>query len=168
MNCRLPVILPPAPDELLSSWISRHAAFYGVTPIAMLRHCRSEAASLRAVDLCLTTDQSRRLAKMFSTDSRTVRRMTFERATRPMHRLIAKGPIQSCARCTPSTHGPVPIRRSRLQGWRITCPTWAMRSAMEPARNTAKPWNLIAMPPFRAKNCCTTKPNAASRLGVRR
>jgi len=39
-----------------------------------------------------------------------------------MRRLIAKGPMQSCTRCTPSTPGPVPNRRSQLQGWRITCP----------------------------------------------
>jgi hypothetical protein len=74
------------------------------------------------VDLCLTIDQSRRIANMFRADSKTMRRMNFEGATKPMHRFIAKGPIQSCARCTPSTHGPVPIRRSQLQGWRITCP----------------------------------------------
>jgi hypothetical protein len=28
---QLPVVLPPVPDELLSSWIARHAAFYGVS-----------------------------------------------------------------------------------------------------------------------------------------
>lgn len=36
---RLPVILPPYADELLSSWISRHATFYAVPPLVMLRHC---------------------------------------------------------------------------------------------------------------------------------
>ena len=40
---RLPVILPPHPDELLSSWISRHATFYAVPPLVMLRHCLPEA-----------------------------------------------------------------------------------------------------------------------------
>ncbi|WP_127113801.1 TniQ family protein [Shimia sediminis] len=122
MNSKLPVTLPSAPDELLSSWISRHAAFYGVTPQTMFTHCLPEAASLRSVDLCLTIDQSRRIADTFSTESRTVRAMTFEKATKPMQRFIAKAPIQSCARCTASTHGPVSIRRSQLQGWRITCP----------------------------------------------
>lgn len=122
MNARLPVTLPPAPDELLSSWISRHAAFYGVTPQTMLHHCLPEAASLRVVDLHLSNDQSRRIAKMFSMDAKTVQGMTFEKATKHVHRFIAKGPIQSCARCTQSTHGPVPIRRSQMHGWRITCP----------------------------------------------
>lgn len=122
MNARLPVILPPAPDELLSSWVSRHAAFYGVTPQTMLHHCLPEATSLREIDIHLTIDHSRRIANMFSIDAKTVRAMTFDKTTKPMHRFIAKGAIQSCARCTPSTPGPVPIRRSQLQGWRITCP----------------------------------------------
>jgi len=34
---QLPVCLPPHSDELLSSWISRHAAFYAVPPLAMLK-----------------------------------------------------------------------------------------------------------------------------------
>ena len=122
MTARLPVTLPPAPDELLSSWISRHATFYGVTPMTMLHHCLPKAASLHAVDLHLTVDQSRRIAKMFSMDAMTVRGMTFEKATEPIHRFIAKVPIQSCANCTTSTSRPVAIRRSQLQGWRITCP----------------------------------------------
>lgn len=122
MNCRLPVTLPPALDELLSSWICRHAAFYAVTPQNMLNHCLPEATSLRTIDLCLKTDQSHRVANMFSIDAKAVRRMTFEKATKPIHRFIAKVPIQSCTRCTPSTPGPIPIRRSQLQGWRITCP----------------------------------------------
>lgn len=122
MNCRLPVMMPLAPDELLSSWFGRHAAFYGVTPLTMLNHCLPEAASLRAVDLSLTVDQPLRIAHMFSTDAKTVRGMTFEKATKPVHRFIAKVPIQSCAKCGASTPGPAPIRRSQLQGWRITCP----------------------------------------------
>ena len=122
MNARLPVTLPPAPDELLSSWISRHADYYGVTPQTMLHHCLPEAISLRAADQCLTIDQSRWIANMFSTDATTVRVMTFEKITKPMHRFIAKAPIQTCAKYTPSTHIPPSIRRYQLQGWRITCP----------------------------------------------
>ena len=58
---------------------------------------------------------------MFRTDSRTVRAMTFEKASKPIHRFIAKVPIQSCAKCTPSSPEPHLILRSQLQGWRITC-----------------------------------------------
>ncbi|WP_417021035.1 TniQ family protein [Candidatus Phyllobacterium onerii] len=51
-------MLPPAADEILSSWISRHAAFYGVPPMTMLQHCLPQATSLGAVDLCLTRKQA--------------------------------------------------------------------------------------------------------------
>jgi len=34
----LPVILPPLADELLSSWIDRHAAFIGVSGRRLLRY----------------------------------------------------------------------------------------------------------------------------------
>ncbi len=54
---QLPVILPPVPDELLSSWSARHAAFYGVSLRAMLRHADPDARSLRAADNHLTDEQ---------------------------------------------------------------------------------------------------------------
>ena len=47
---QLPIVLAPAADELLSSWIHRHAAFYDVPRLAMLRHCLNNISSLRAVD----------------------------------------------------------------------------------------------------------------------
>lgn len=50
---RLPVILPSVTDELLSSWIGRHASFYEVSPLIMLRHCIPEIRSLRSADLHL-------------------------------------------------------------------------------------------------------------------
>lgn len=62
---RLPVRLPPHSDELLSSWIGRHAAFYAVPPLVMLRHCLPEAPSLRAADLHLSSDQEARLANIW-------------------------------------------------------------------------------------------------------
>ena len=51
---RLPVILPSVADEILSSWINRHAAFYGVPPLTMLRHSLPTISSLRSGDLRLT------------------------------------------------------------------------------------------------------------------
>lgn len=47
---QLPVRMPPHSDELLSSWISRHAAFYAVPPLVMLRHCLPEVPSMRSAD----------------------------------------------------------------------------------------------------------------------
>jgi TniQ len=62
-RCRqLPVRLPPLTDELLSSWLCRHAAFYAVPPLIMLQHCLPEVTSLRAADIDLSAVQASRLA----------------------------------------------------------------------------------------------------------
>jgi hypothetical protein len=119
---RLPVILPPHPDELLSSWISRHAAFYAVPPLVMLRHCLPEACSLRTADLRLTGTQEIRLASMFATEQAAVRRMTFGTVAGSSRRLIAVRPQQCCPTCSPRFSGPVPTLKSQLLGWRVTCP----------------------------------------------
>ena len=62
---QLPVVLPPVADELLSSWIARHGAYYNVSPRAMLRHAFPNARSLRAADDHLTDEQGRLLAHIF-------------------------------------------------------------------------------------------------------
>lgn len=118
---RLPVVLPHHFDELLSSWISRHAAFYAVPPLVMLQHCLPEALSLRAANLQLTREQDVRLARMFATEQDDVRRMTFANIGHSSHRLIAARPVQVCMSCSPSGTVPAPILRSQLLGWRITC-----------------------------------------------
>ena len=82
---QLPVRLPPHSDELLSSWISRHAAFYAVPPLVMLRHCLPEAFSLRAADLRLSSDQEIRLASMFATEPAVINRMTFGNISQSSH-----------------------------------------------------------------------------------
>lgn len=60
---QLPVRLPPYPDELLSSWINRHATFYAVPPLVMLRHCLPEASTMRAADLHLCNVGARPLRR---------------------------------------------------------------------------------------------------------
>ncbi len=122
MNARLPVALPPVAGELISSWIARHAVFYGVPSLTMLRHCLPEAVSLHIADRTLSEDQAIRLAEMFSVDAKTVRRMTFANVQNTAHRFIAKEPIQRCQSCNHGTSEPRPILRSQLQGWRVTCP----------------------------------------------
>ncbi|PLU11111.1 hypothetical protein BMJ29_34975, partial [Sinorhizobium medicae] len=74
---QLPVRLAPHPNELLSSWIGRHAEFYAVRPLAMLRHGLPEASSLHAADRSLNGDQVIRLAGVFSIEPAVVRRITF-------------------------------------------------------------------------------------------
>ena len=120
---QLPVCLPPVTDELLSSWISRHAAFYAVPPLFMLRHCLPEASSLRAADIHLTGAQIHHLSKMLATKLAAVRRMTFTNVMQSSRRLIATRPLQFCANCMSCRKDPRAILRSQLLGWRITCPS---------------------------------------------
>lgn len=119
---QLPVRFPPCTDELLSSWIIRHAAFYGLSPLAMLRHCLPEVLSLRTADLNLTEDQVDRIAAMCSVDPATVRRMTFTNIPQSSRRLIAGEPRQSCSSCPRIVDGSYIILRSQHLGRRITCP----------------------------------------------
>lgn len=122
MNGRLPVVLPPVAGELFSSWMARHAAFYGVRSLTMLRHCLPEAISLHIADRTLSRNQADRLAEMLSMDAKAVRRMTFANVQSSAHRFISKGAIQRCSGCNSDISNPRPILRSQLLGWRITCP----------------------------------------------
>lgn len=119
---QLPVRLAPCTDELLSSWIIRHAAFYEIPPLAMLRHCIPEVLSLRAADLDLNEGQVVRIACMFSIEPATVRRMTFSDIPQSSRRLIAGEPLQLCCSCGRTADGSRIILRSQFLGWRITCP----------------------------------------------
>lgn len=88
----------------------------------MLRHCLPDASSLRGADLHLTREQEIRLAKIFATTLAVIRRMTFANVAQSSRRMIASRPTQICTKCCPVGAEPVPILRSQLLGWRITCP----------------------------------------------
>ena len=122
---QLPVVLPPAADELLSSWIARHGAFYNVSARAMLRHAVPKARSLRAADDHLTEEQGRLLAHIFRRELSGIRRMTFVNIQSSARRLIAAEAIQTCQTCAVDKADvgvKAPILRSWRQAWRITCP----------------------------------------------
>ncbi len=118
---QLPVTLAPCTDELLSSWVARHDDFYGVPPLAMLRHCLPEMPSLRAADLNLNDNQVLRLARMLCADPETIRQTTFTNVAEPSRCLIAKEPMQSCTTCYLARTEPRVVIRNQLLGWRITC-----------------------------------------------
>lgn len=120
---QLPVSLPPVTDELLSSWISRNAAFYSVPPITLLQHFLPEVLSPRAINLRLTDEQATCLAHAFRTDRSVLQRMSFTNIPQTSHRLIAVKAIQSCLKCILRARPDAPeaTRRSQLLGWRLTC-----------------------------------------------
>jgi len=118
---QLPVTLTPCTDELLSSWIARHADCYGVPPLALLPHCLPETPSLRATDLSLNDNQILRVAHILCVDEATIRRTAFTDIARSSRCLIAKEAIQSCSTCYPAKTEPRAILRSQLLVWCITC-----------------------------------------------
>ncbi len=124
MSRQLPVVLPPATDELLSSWCHRHANFYGVSPLALPRHCLVDVASLPAIDLRLSAEQASRIGCAFRTNAIDVQRMTLANISPKCRALVSARPIQFCADCVSEQewNGLVPSRRSYLLGWRVSCP----------------------------------------------
>jgi hypothetical protein len=124
---QLPGVLPPLADELLSSWVSRHADFYGISGGQLLRHYLLNAATLRELDLKLTSYDQRQLAYLFRYDPRAIRNMTQSRGQpRPSGLIATNRPMQVCRRCItrhraePATRGA--RLRSWMEGWWIGCP----------------------------------------------
>jgi len=123
----LPVVLPALRDELLSSWLSRHAVFYGVYGGQLLRRCGVNAPSLRHLDLCLSRNNVHRLAATFRCDPTTIRRMTqLPSGRRPDGLIATVRPMQFCGRCI-VRHRAVEVTRgarlrSWMEGWRLSCP----------------------------------------------
>lgn len=121
----LPVVLTSAPDEALSSWIGRHAAFYGLSRAAMHRHCAPDAPSLQGLDRALTPTQEDRLAYLFRRDRVDLRRMTHaDLSSDLIGRLVSRGVDHRCEACTQlladeGCAGAVP--RAWFHTWRITC-----------------------------------------------
>ncbi len=110
----LSVILKPVPDELLSSWITRHADFYGVPPLTMLRHAIPEATSLRQTDTTLGPTAAVQIARLFRSQSSTISAMTTSGFPQSAARLVAPRVIQRCVawrRSDKQFSGTEPIHR---------------------------------------------------------
>lgn len=123
----LPVILPPLADELLSSWINRHAAFVGVSAGRLLRHYSIKVPSVRDLDLSLSRRHAALLADVLRCSPRLIRNMTQSRGGRVRNRLVAiRQPPQICRPCA-RRHAACALTRgtwlrSWMEGWRLTCP----------------------------------------------
>lgn len=123
----LPVILPPLADELLSSWVSRHAAFVGVSATLFLRHYHIDVRTARDLDVRLSPDDRTRLADVLRCAPHLVHNMTQSRGGKVRSRLVAvRQRSQFCRACARRHAANRPTRgawlRSWMEGWRITCP----------------------------------------------
>ena len=123
----LPVVLAPLADELLSSWINRHAAFVGVSGMRLLRHYRIEVSAVRDLDLKMSRWHAAMLAEILRCSPHLLRNMTQSRGGRVRSGLVAIGqPTQICRPCARRHDSNSVTRGARLrswmEGWRITCP----------------------------------------------
>ena len=84
----LPVVLRPVADELLSSWLVRHAAYYGVTASFFAEWLMLGTRNLSALDHRLGLEQVARLAEKFRCDPITLIGMTFIDAPGRVSRLV--------------------------------------------------------------------------------
>jgi len=121
----LPVLLAPACDEALSSWLARHAAYYGVSRRGLLQHCAPDLPSLHLLDRTLTPGQEARLAHLFRIDCSTLRRMAHaELDSDVISHLVALDVDHWCKPCAGSLAEagfPKAVLRAWFHTWRITC-----------------------------------------------
>ena len=97
----LPVVLKAARDELLSSWLARHAQFYGVTGSFFAKWLGLGDFRLSALDYRLALEQVARLTEKFRCDPVTLIDMTqINTLDGQVCSLISRGrPLQICYPC---------------------------------------------------------------------
>jgi len=121
----LPVVLKAQPDELLSSWLARHAAYYGVARRRLLDHVGLSAPSLEALDHEVSLAQQIVLAGFFHCEPAELAAMSHVAVREDLRRLVRRSvPLQECRNCASSAEladAPGAIGRSWMQGWRVTC-----------------------------------------------
>jgi hypothetical protein len=146
-----PVILPALSDELLSSWLRRHAGFYGVGEGRILRHCLLDVPTFRHLDLGLAVRDQHRLGDVLRCGALAIRRMTQSRNGKlPMGPVATVRPMQVCKQCV-GRHGAAAVTRgarlrSWMEGWRISCPVCGAR--LHDARPTDLATNVDATEPL--------------------
>jgi hypothetical protein len=122
----LPVVLGPVADELLSSWLVRHAAYYGVTASFFAQWLMLGTRNLSVLDHRLGLAQVARLSEKLRCDPITLIAMTFVDAPGRSAELICRGRApQICRACADryareGASGAVP--KHWRKAWRVTCP----------------------------------------------
>lgn len=123
----LPVVLKPARDELLSSWLARHARFYGVTSPFFAKWLGLGDVRLRALDHRLGLGQLARLAQKFRCDPTALIDMThIDKRDGRVGDLISRGrQPQICRPCADryaQDGAEGAASKNWSKAWRITCP----------------------------------------------
>ena len=123
----LPVVLRVARDELLSSWLARHARFYGVTSSFFAKWLGLGDIRLSTLDHRLSLGQVARLADKFRCDPVTLINMThINTCDGQVCRLISRGrAAQICNPCADryaQEDADGAVSKHWSKAWRITCP----------------------------------------------
>jgi hypothetical protein len=122
----LPVVLKPVDDELLSSWLARHAAYYGVSKPFFAKWLMPGTRNLSLLDYRLGLAQVARLSEKLQCDPIALIAMTFVDPPAGTGELICRNRApQICWPCADrharyGASGAVP--RHWRKAWRITCP----------------------------------------------
>ncbi|MGC9959948.1 MAG: TniQ family protein [Roseiarcus sp.] len=127
----LPLVLDEAPDESLSSWLIRHAQFYGIAPSTFSRRVGIDMLTLARIDRRLTAGAARALAIAMRRSRTEIASMTHQQHEDRLAPMIARGKAaQTCVECQlrhRSDKRVTVVLKSWSQGWRIACPVCGSR-----------------------------------------
>jgi hypothetical protein len=122
----LPVILKPVLDELLSSWLGRHAAYYGVTGRFLANWLMLGTSNLSTLDQRLDLRQVARLSEKLRCDPIDLIGMTFVDKLEQSSDLICRGKVPQICRCCADRYAQQnasgAISKHWRKAWRITSP----------------------------------------------
>ena len=126
-----PLILDEAPDGSLSSWLNRHAEFYGISHSALSLRAGINRPSFARIDCWPTAGEACSIASAMRRTPEMILSMTHQRYHGPLAAMIARGkPVLACPECR-TTHSrdqrATVFLKSWSHGWRITCPVCSSR-----------------------------------------
>lgn len=126
----LPVVLKPASDERLTSWLGRLAWFYGMPIDAFLECCGLPRCDVNDLEWRLGGGEGALLAARTGMTVEALRAMTFEETAPHARMTVARGSRYVCPLCPGGI-----LRKSTALPWNFWCPEHGVRLAARGGRN---------------------------------
>ena len=127
----LPIVLDEAPDESLSSWLTRHVDFYGIAPSVFSLRIGIDEPTFAHIDHRSTVGHARALASAMRRTPTMILSMTHQRHLSQLTAMIVRGePVHACSECQKihrRDNRATVVLKSWSHGWRITCPVCGSR-----------------------------------------
>ena len=120
----LPVAPRPAPEERLSSWLSRVAEIYGMSANALLAHFRLAGFSALKLEQGLSPGQGALIATRAGLSARTIDNMTFAALAPHARVMIAPSARYFCPSCAQT---PAIGRKDAALPWMFWCSVHGVR-----------------------------------------